>query len=321
MEILVFGGTQFVGRHIVCELVASGHRVATLNRGVSADELPEEVERLRGDRDRGPDGLAALAARSFDACIDVSGYTARHVRSSVERLRGRVGHYVFMSAVSVYGDPERGPVDETHALSAPAGEEVSDVTAATYGPLKVTCEEIVADVFPARHALLRPQIVAGPYDPVDRLSYWVRRSMQGGEMLAPGDGSDHVQFVDAGDVARFVRLVCEEGLAGPFNLAGARFTWKELMTILRAENLVWVPKEILRDAGVTEREVPLYRPDASARSGLMHVSNARAVAAGLRMTDAEGTVADVRDWIGRTVQRPALSRAREAALLARSRSA
>jgi len=61
MNILVLGGTQFVGRQVVEALLAAGHRVSTLNRGIRPDELPSDVERLRGDRDNGVAGLHALA--------------------------------------------------------------------------------------------------------------------------------------------------------------------------------------------------------------------------------------------------------------------
>ena len=113
-KVLVLGGTQFVGRHIVQALLKDGHTVSILNRGKSPDELPGEVERLRGDRDMGLPGLQAISGRSWDACVDVSGYTARQVRPSAEMLRERVAHYVFISAVSVYGDPQDRPVRETH---------------------------------------------------------------------------------------------------------------------------------------------------------------------------------------------------------------
>jgi len=99
MKILVLGGTQFVGRHIVEALVSAGHLVSIFNRGKSADELPVQVERLRGDRDAGMSGLAPLTGRTWDACVDVSGYMARQVRSSAEKLRQSIGHYVFISAV------------------------------------------------------------------------------------------------------------------------------------------------------------------------------------------------------------------------------
>src|SRR2546423_1707782 len=106
MSVLVLGGTQFIGRHIVETLLAAGHRVSILTRGKSPDELPAHVERVRGDRDDGAMGLKALSGRAWDASIDVSGYTPRQVRPSAEMLRASVKRYVFMSAVSVYGDPQ-----------------------------------------------------------------------------------------------------------------------------------------------------------------------------------------------------------------------
>lgn len=315
MKILILGGTQFVGRHIVETMVRAGHAVAVFNRGESADPLPACVERLRGDRDRGRQGLDALRGRVWDVCVDVSGYTAIHVRSSAETLHRNVGHYVFISAVSVYGDPAQGPVFETHPRSPPAAEEVTEINAETYGRLKVTCENIVEELYDDRCALLRPQIVAGPHDPFDRFSYWVRRAAQAGEMLAPGDGSDFLQCIDAGDVARFTMRVCENRLPGRFNLAGPRLTWAEFVRLLGAQNVVWVPAEIIRGAGVTEFELPLYRPAGGPRSSLMHVSNARAVAAGLTLTDPAMTVQKVREWLPTSNLTPALPREREVELI------
>ena len=320
MKILVLGGTGFVGRHIVEVLLRARHSVSIFNRGRSSDELPIQVERLRGDRDHGPSGLEALTARVWDVCVDASGYTARQVRSSAEKLHRNVGRYVFVSAVSVYGNPASGPVYETQPRSPPADEDVIEVTGETYGPLKVTCEDIVQDIFAGRCTLLRPQVVAGPHDPFDRFSYWVRRATQGGEMLVPGDGSDYVQYIDAGDFARFTRTVCENGLDGSFNLAGPRLTWADFVTTLGAQNIVWVPKEIITAAGLTEFELPLYRPAGGPRSSLMHVSNERAVAVGLTLTDPAITAMDVRTWLRGRDQSPALSPEREAALIKMSRS-
>jgi 2'-hydroxyisoflavone reductase len=319
MNILILGGTQFVGRHIVESLLAAGHRVSILTRGKSPDELPVHVERLRGDRDEGASGVQALAARCWDACVDVSGYTPRQVRPSAEMLRESVKRYVFVSAVSVYGDPELRPVRETHHRMSPAAEDVTDVNADTYGPLKVTCENIVQEIYGDRCALLRPQIVAGPYDPLDRCSYWARRAMKGGEMLVPGDGSDHVQVIDARDLARFTRTVIENDLSGAFNLAGPRLTWAEFMRELGAKNVIWVPAGIIRSAGVSEFELPLFRQERGARSGLMDVCNERARAAGLVLTDPTVTVRDVQAWIKGRNLAPALSPERESELISIAR--
>jgi 2'-hydroxyisoflavone reductase len=319
MKILVLGGTQFVGRHIVEGLLPAGHSVSVLNRGRSRDELPASVERLRGDRDLGAEGLESLRGRAWDVCVDVSGYTPRQVRASAEMLRRAVGRYVYVSAVSVYGDPAADPVEESQPRLPPAGEDVTEIDRETYGPLKVACENIVQELFAGRCVLLRSQIVAGPHDPLDRFAYWVRRATQGGEMLAPGDGSDYLQYIDAGDVARFTRTVCEGGLDGPFNLAGPRLTWADFMTTLGARGVVWVPKEIIAAAGITEFELPLYRPTRGPRSSLMHVSNERAIAAGLTLTEPAITVTNVRTWLRGRDQSPALSPQREAELIRMSR--
>ena len=266
----------FVGRSIAEALLAAGHRVSVFNRGVSHDELPCGVERLRGDREAGTSGLNALAGRTWDACIDVSGYTPRQVRPSAELLRDRVGRYVFTSAVSVYGDPVDRPVVENHAAHC-AGRRVGhgsrrrDIRA-----LKVACENLVQDIYGDRATLLRPQVIVGPHDTWNRYTYWIRRAARGGEMLAPGDGSDHVQFIDIRDLARFATTVIEQDLSGAFNLAGPRFTWKEFIDMLTVAHIVWVPAEIIHRAGVSEFELPLFRPERGRRSGLMDVSNDRA---------------------------------------------
>lgn len=139
-------------------------------------------------------------------------------------------------------------------------------------------------------------------------------------MLAPGDGSEYVQFIDARDVAQFTRTVSENALDGSFNLAGPRLTWAQFMTVLGAQNTVWVSAEVIKADGLTEFELPLYRPVGGRRSSLMHVSNERAVAVGLTLTDPEVTASDVRHWLMGKDLGPALSPEREAALISISRA-
>ncbi|MFC4640094.1 NAD-dependent epimerase/dehydratase family protein [Deinococcus hohokamensis] len=315
MNILVLGGTQFVGRHIVEAFLAAGHGVSILTRGKSRDELPAAVERLHGDRNQGAAGLAALEGRLWDACVDVSGYTPQQVRASAARLQDQVRQYVFVSTVSVYAEPNRHPVREDDPLLPPAAEDVTEVTGETYGPLKVTCERIVQEVYGERCAILRPQIVAGPYDHTARYPYWVDRAGRGGEMLAPGDGSDHVQVIDARDLAKFTVKVVEEGLSGAYNLAGPRMTWAAFLEVLGVQSPRWVPQAALETQGLGHRELPLYLPEDSEQGGLMDVSPQRALAAGLPHTDPAVTARDTRLWIQGAGLRYALSSEREAEVL------
>lgn len=319
MRVLILGGTQFIGRHVVEALLAANHRVSVFTRGRTPAALPEPVERLRGDRDDAEAGLHALRGRTWDVCVDLSGYTPRQVRPSAASLRDDIGRYVFVSAVRVYGDPTERPVRESHARLQPAAEDVTVVDDETYGALKVACEDIVGGIYAERCTILRPQSVVGPFDPVDRLSYWVRRAGEGGAMLAPGDGSDHLQFVDVRDVARFVRTVVEDDRGGIFNLAGPRPTWSAFMALLGVQNPVWVDAAVIRSAGLRIDELPLYRPEHGPRSGLMEVSNERAVAAGLALTDPAITVSDTRAWLPASALDPALSAERERELIAKAR--
>jgi 2'-hydroxyisoflavone reductase len=319
MDILILGGTRFIGRHIVEALMNCGHRVSVFARGQSPDALPERVERLRGDRNDGLAGLHALEGRSWDACVDVSGYTPREVRPSAELLNDRIRQYVFVSTVSVYEDTSDTPVVETHPLLPEAAEDVTEITGETYGPLKVTCERIVREAYGTRCAILRPQIVAGPFDPTGRHTYWVQRATQAGETLVPGDGSDFVQVIDARDIARFTVTVIEHQVSGIFNMAGPRLTWASFVSMLGVEHPVWVPAPLIDDAGLTFVEMPLYRPNGSERSSLLHVSHDRASAAGLTLTDPQITIADVREWLRVHPVPPALSPERERDLIARAR--
>src|SRR4051795_10936713 len=101
MRILVLGGTQFVGRHVVDSALERGHEVTLFNRGKTRPELFPEVEKLHGDRDG---NLTALEGRSWDAVIDTSGYVPRVVKASAALLGPNVGQYVFISTISVYAE-------------------------------------------------------------------------------------------------------------------------------------------------------------------------------------------------------------------------
>lgn len=338
LNVLVLGGTRFIGRHVAEALLAAGHAVSVFNRGMSPDELPAGIERLRGDRDQGLDGLKALAGRQWDACIDVSGYTPRQVRPVAEQLAARIERYVFISAVMAYAHPMQRPVLETQARQPAAPEDLTEVVGDSYGKLKVACEDLLLQVYGSRATLLRPQIVIGPHDPSGRYAYWLLRAAEaeekGGDMLAPGDGTDHLQMIDVRDLARFAVTVIERDLGGAFNLAGPRFLWSQFMAMLGVARPVWVPTGLLQAAGLSFIDLPIYRAEHEPRAALMDVSAAKALAAGLQQRIPEDSLRDVQAWLRETGQAwhwpppprgpdqdpvPGLSPEREAALIAQTR--
>lgn len=170
-------------------LLAAGHTVSIFTRGLSPDELPGEVERLCGDRDQGLRGIQSLHGRSWDACVDVSGYTPRQVRPNPPEplAGGAVGRDAFVSAVAVYGDPKvlAGSRD---ACACRAGRRGCDDRRrrALRPPQVHTCEDIVQEIYGGRCAVLRPQIAVGPHDLSGALHVLAPASRAAGRDAVPG---------------------------------------------------------------------------------------------------------------------------------------
>lgn len=290
MNTLVLGGTSFVGRWIVEDLLAHGHTPTLFSRGRTGAELFPGVERLVGDRSTGD--YSALVGGTWDAVVDVSAYVPRHVTQVAEALQGASGRYVLISTGSVYdralsaGDGMR---EDTPRL-APYRES-EEVTGDTYGPLKVACEDDVLAMHRDRATIVRPGIVAGPHDPTDRFTYWVRRAARGGRVAVPGRLDQPVQVVDARDVARLVTSLLEADRAGTFNAVGPQsaVTLGELIEICAGST----PVELVPVA--TQPGFPLVLPDPS-WDVMFRRSAAAALGAGLTTTPLAQTAIDTLAW-------------------------
>ncbi|MDP9406425.1 MAG: NAD-dependent epimerase/dehydratase family protein, partial [Actinomycetota bacterium] len=218
MRVLVLGGTSFVGRAVVDDLLGGGHQPTLFSRGRTGADLFPGVERRRGDRDAGD--YASLADGSWDAVVDVSGYVPRHVSQAADALGDRVGRYLFISTISVY-DVARMTVDARE--DAPRLEPVhdtEDVTGETYGRLKVACEDDLVARYGPRLTLVRPGVVAGPQDPTDRFTWWVRRAARGGRLPLPARPEQPVQVVDSRDLARLVTTLLLADRPGTYDAVG-----------------------------------------------------------------------------------------------------
>src|SRR5246127_5517153 len=225
MRILILGGTGFTGPYQVKYALSRGHKVTTFNRGKThAGELPAEVEQLVGDRNG---NLDALKNRQWDVVIDNPTTLPAWVRDAAQVLKGNVDRYVFISTISVYGDVKTG-VDENaptekYTGADPYRETLEAMKASgykTYGPLKALSEREAERWFPGKALIIRPGLIVGPRDQTDRFTYWPVRIDRGGEVLAPGDPSDPVQFIDARDLAEWTIRMAEKKETGIYNATG-----------------------------------------------------------------------------------------------------
>jgi 2'-hydroxyisoflavone reductase len=303
LDILILGGTGFLGPHQVEYALARGHKVTLFNRGHKGTALfGDRVEVLIGDRDAkiGP-GLSALeGARAWDAVVDNSGYVPRHVRDTSRLLKGRVRRYLFVSTVSVYG--RAGPVClETSPLlplSNPANEQVSEKS---YGELKAEGDRIVREVYGPAATVVRPTYVIGPGDETDRFTYWAARTAAGGTVVGPRADAISLQTVDVRDLCPWIVTLLERDLPGVFNAAARPMPWDRVLDALRplsrgAVRYVRPPAAIIESLKL---DFPLVDPttsDGIDANDCTSFDGSRAVHAGLSYRPLSQSGRATLDW-------------------------
>lgn len=299
MEILVLGGTRFLGRHIVERLAARGHRVTCFHRGLSTCELPGGVSEVLGDRNEPP---PSALHRPWQAIVDVSGQLPEQVARTLELP---AQWYLFISTLNVYADLSRTGAAESDATVT--SFDPSDVAMA-YGGRKAACERMVRERFGEGATIMRPGIIVGPWDYTGRFSYWPLRALSGSRFVVPLPRERPVQFVDARDLAAFVADAIERRITGTFNAAGPAtpFTLGELVeTALRCAQergvapgkALFIPPERLLAAGVEPwSDLPLWLEEQEFQ-GIFAVDNRAGLAAGMTYRAPYETVRAVMDWL------------------------
>ena len=180
------GGTRFVGKPLVAQLQASGHRLTLFTRGRQA--VPAGLEHLVGDR-TDPAALAQLQGRRFDVIVDSSGRSLED-SSAVIACTGAPSHrFVYVSSAGVYADSELWPLHEdspTDPQSRHAGKLHTEAWLRQQG---------------IPFTSFRPTYIYGPgnYNPVE--SWFFDRIVHGRPVPLPGDGSTITQLGHVEDLA------------------------------------------------------------------------------------------------------------------------
>ena len=310
LKILILGGTGFTGPFQVKYALARGHTVTVFNRGKThPGELPAGVEQLIGDRSNGQ--LDALKNRKWDVVIDNPTMLPKWVYDAAEILKGNVDRYIFISTISVYADGLKPGADESAPLAKYDGKDAMKETRDTviaskfalYGPLKALSEKEVEKWFPGKSLIIRPGLIVGPGDETDRFTYWPVRIERGGEVLAPGNQRDPVQFIDARDLAEWTIRMAEEGATGIYNATGpaARLTIKGMLDGIKTglgsnATFTWAPANFLEKEKVTPwSDMPVWVPPAE-EGGMSDVSIKHALEHGLTFRPLAETTRDTLTW-------------------------
>ncbi len=308
LKVLVLGGTGQTGPHLIRELLDRGHTVTMFNRGNRSEDLFPDLECLVGDRALdAEDGLAALEAeiaggRTWDLCIDIWPHIPRIVENTATLLRNNVGHFMYVSSISVYADHSTPGADENAEVGEAPNADELEYSDELFGPFKAECEKRVRRIYPDNHTIFRPGLIVGPRDFSFRGVYWPVRIRRGGEVLAPGDGADLTQVVDGRDLTAFQARCMEHRIGGTFNVTGKPMPMEEMLGACREASrsnarFIWVPAEFLAEHEVAPwRHMPCWLPSEGAYAGFGERSIARALDAGLTFRPMQATVRDTLQW-------------------------
>ena len=310
LRILILGGTGFTGPFQVRYAFERGHTVTVFNRGKThPGETPKEVEQLIGDRNG---QLDAIKNRKWDVVIDNPTMLPAWVRDAAQILKGNVERYVFISTISVFADTSKPGVDENAPLAKYTGadpmKETRDTVIASkfalYGPLKALSEQEAEKWFPKQTLIIRPGLIVGPRDETDRFSYWPVRLDRGGEVLAPGDPSDPVQFIDGRDLAEWVIRMVEQRETGIYNATGPakELSIGQMLDTIKSANksnatFTWVNADFLKAQKVAPwSDMPVWIPPRGEEAGGARISIQRALGKGLIFRPLADTARDTLAW-------------------------
>ena len=300
-NILVLGGTYFLGPAVVEAARGWGHSLTLFNRGVTNPEMFPHIEKLRGYRSPATDeeDLSALAKRKWDAVIDVWPHDPSMVVSAAKLLKDRAKHYLYVSSIAAYAEDQLAQphITEETPLARWDGDQ------SPYCRGKAESERQLHAIIGRNLTIVRPCAIDGLREDTPDVLDWLRRLQRGTRHIAPGDGTDPLTIVDVKDVAEFLVLAIDQSIFGTFNLTGRSMTFRYFLEECKAvthsdAELVWIPGDFLHQHGVDAvyvpnwvRKFPYWRPEPSMK-GFFQISSDKAYAAGWQTRSLRDTLVD-----------------------------
>jgi 2'-hydroxyisoflavone reductase len=305
IQLLILGGTAWLGGFLAAAAVERGHRVTCLARG-QAGALPPGARFVWADRDQ-PDAYEEVLGEFWDAVVDVSRQPGR-VRRAVGALSGCSRSFVFVSSGNVYAEHRTpGQMEDAALLPALDGDVIESME--TYGEAKVACEQHVLGAYGSDRALIaRVGLIGGPGDTFDRTGYWPWRfanpAHEDGSVLVPDTPELPTQVIDVRDLATWLVDSASGGLQGIFNATGEAVPFSRHLQTARtvaghAGLVVAAAQEWLLAHDVEpwmgDRSLPLWLPQPD-YAGFNARDSIAARAAGLITRPLEETLTDTLAW-------------------------
>ncbi len=288
-KVLMLGGRDFFGPNIVSAMLDKGYQVTLFNRGFTNPDMFPQLNWIRGDREiNDGSGLANLKKHlkkhTYDLVVDTWQKSPKAVADMTALLKDKIGHYQYVSSISVYQDRQTIGIDENYPL-----EDVSKVDMEalrhSYAQRKTLSELAMFDTLGDKattfrsHGMRSDRTPSRIYEP-----YWPVRFYRGGEILLPKDENHVMQVCDVTSMTRFMLHSFEQGHSGAFNVAYPTQSFVDYLKQVEkvtspARKKVWVSKQFLAQHGIEPyRDLPFWRPQLK---GFYHINVEKALKAGL----------------------------------------
>ena len=307
LNILILGGTSFLGPHQVSYAISRGHKVSTFTRGKTKPtihtEVFDQVEMLIGDREN---NLKALENRSWDVVIDNSGRNVQWTKDTANLLKDTCGLYLYISSTGVYFPYLTGDIKEDREVLLKSPEDITGEILKMqydYGVMKANSELEARKAFGADRAIaVRPTYMFGPGDRTDRFTHWPIRLAKGGNVMVPGKKEDYAQYIDVRDVAEWCIRLAEQKAAGTYNAVGPvnpttmyQFVDEAKGTFGKEHNLIYIDDYEFLQANGLFYLVPWLLVDEN-HVGSAKVNIEKALKNGLTIRDLKTSIKETHDW-------------------------